>query len=217
MVEGFHRFDFYVKRYDLQRIEGRLLRYLSEVYGTLMRSVPDTRKSEGVHEILAYLRDLIARVDSSLLAEWESLMRPTAEPAAAAEARPQLDPSLTPKVFRARVRTELHALVRALAEGDYEEAARCIHPDAVADGWDAARIEAELAPFLAEHERVLWTPDARNARYSVLKPAAPRVYEASQALLDPEGDNDWCLEGEIDIRENPELGVPLFRLRRIGT
>lgn len=215
MVEGFHRFDFYVKRYDLQRIEGRLLRYLSEVFGTLMRSVPDTRKTEGVHEILAYLRDLIARVDSSLLEEWENLMRPAADPAAAP--RPQLDPSLTPKAFRARVRTELQALVRALADGDYQEAARCIHPAAVADGWDGARIEAELAPFLAEHEQVLWTPDARNARYSVLKPTAPRVYEVSQALLDPEGDNDWCLEGEIDIRENPEPGEPLFRLRRIGT
>lgn len=216
MVEGFHRFDYYVKRYDLQRIEGRLLRYLSEVYGTLVRSVPDTRKTEGVHEILAYLRDLIARVDSSLLEEWESLMRP-APVAAESTERPRLDLSLTPKAFRARVRTELHALVRALAEGDYEEAVRCVHPSAVAEGWDASRFEAGMAPFLEEHERVLWTPDARNARYSVLKPNGPRVYEASQVLLDPEGDNDWCLEGEIDIHEDPPPDEPLFRIRRIGT
>jgi len=216
MVEGFHRFDFYVKRYDLQRIEGRLLRYLNEVYGTLVRSVPDTKKSDGVHEILAYLRDLIARVDSSLLEEWESLMQPAAA-AAKPTARPKLDLSLTPKAFRARVRTELQALVRALAGADYEEAARCIHPSAVADGWDASRFESELAPFLAQHERVLWTPDARNARYSVLKPAGPRVYQATQALLDPEGDNDWCLEGEIDVREDPPADEPLFRIHRIGT
>ena len=218
MVEGFHRFDFYVKRYDLQRIEGRLLRYLSDAYGTLVRSVPDTRKSDEVHEILAYLRDLIARVDSSLLEEWESLMRPSAATADEhAPAPRRIDPQLTPKAFRARVRTELQALVRALAEGDYEEATRCIHPDAVAEGWTAERFEAELAPFLAEHERILWTPDARRADLSVLKPAGPRRYEVAQALLDPDGDDDWCLEGEIRLQEEANHDIPLFRIRRIGT
>jgi superfamily II RNA helicase len=217
MVEGFHRFDFYVKRYELQRIEGRLLRYLGDVYGTLMRSVPDARKSDEVHEILAYLRDLIARVDSSLLEEWESLMRPTVELVAPEAPRPSLDLALTPRAFRARVRTELQALVRALAEGDYEEAARAVHPDSSDDPWDAARFEAELAPFLGQHGRIVWDPEARKAQYSVLKPSGPRTWEVSQALLDPEGDNDWCLEGEIDLHEAPAADEPLFRIRRIGT
>jgi hypothetical protein len=216
MVEGFRRFDSYVREYELQRVEGLLLRYLGNVYSTLQRSVPDARKSDDVHDILAYLRTLIARVDSSLLEEWESLLHPAkAGPAAAAEPLPALDLALTPRAFRARVRSELHALVRALAEGDFEEAARWVReePD---DPWNAARFARELAPFLAEYGRIVFDPEARKAHYAVLKPSGPRTFEVAQALLDPRGDNLWALHGEIDLRGEKAPEGPLVRLRRIG-
>jgi hypothetical protein len=215
MVEGFQRFDGYVRHYELQRSEGLLLRYLGDVYATLQRGVPDARKSDDVHDILAYLRTLIARVDSSLLEEWESLLHPAAAPAEAAEAAPRLDLALTPKAFRARVRSELHALVRALAEGDYEEAARWVRqePD---DPWDAARFARELAPFLADHERIAFDPEARKAHHAVLKPTGPRTYDVAQSLLDPQGESLWALHGEIDLRGERAPDGPLVRLRRIG-
>jgi superfamily II RNA helicase len=216
MVEGFRRFDSYVREYELQRVEGLLLRYLGNVYSTLQRSVPDARKSDDVHDILAYLRTLIARVDSSLLEEWESLLHPAkAGPAAAAEPLPALDLALTPRAFRARVRSELHALVRALAEGDYEEAARWVREEPE-DPWNAARFTRELAPFLAEYGRIVFDPEARKAHYAVLKPSGPRTFEVAQALLDPRGDNLWALHGEIDLRGEKAPEGPLVRLRRIG-
>jgi hypothetical protein len=217
MVEGFQGFDSYVRQYELQRVEGLLLRYLGNVYSVLTRNVADARKTDDVHDILAYLRTMIARVDSSLLEEWESLLHPSAvkEAAAAAEPAPRLDLALTPKAFRARVRSELHALVRALAEGDYEEAARWVRQDAD-DAWDAARFERELAPFLAEHGRVSFHAEARKAHYAVLKPTGPRTWDVAQSILDPTGDESWALEGEIDLRGEKAPEGPLVRLRRIG-
>jgi len=215
MVEGFQGFDSYVRQYELQRVEGLLLRYLGNVYSVLTRNVADARKTDDVLDVLAYLRTMIARVDSSLLEEWESLLHPSAVKEAAVEPIPRLDLALTPKAFRARVRSELHALVRALAEGDYEEAARWVRQDP-ADPWDAARFERELAPFLAEYGRVSFHAEARKAHYAVLKSTGPRTWDVSQALLDPRGDELWALEGEIDLREEKAPEGPLVRLRRIG-
>jgi superfamily II RNA helicase len=215
MVEGFQRFDGYVRQYELQRVEGLLLRYLGNVYSTLQRNVPDARKTDDVLDILAYLRTLIARVDSSLLEEWESLLHPRAAKQAAAEPPPRLDLALTPKAFRARVRTELHALLGALADGDYEEAARWVRQDAQ-EPWDEARFARELAPFLAEHGRVSFDPEARRAHYVVLKPTGPRTWDVAQALRDPLGESDWALHGEIDLRGEKDPDEPLVRLRRIG-
>lgn len=218
MVEGFSRFDTYVRLYGLQRVEGLLLRYLGQVWSTLLRSVPDSAKSEEVWEAVAYLRALIERVDSSLLEEWESLVHPERRLAGGEGAPPPpppTEPRITPREFRARVRAELHTLVHALADGDYEEAAACLRRSED-DPWDAARLEAELAPFLAEHERVVFEPRARQAHTTVIKPTGPKQWDVTQVLCDPEGEDLWCLEGHVDLRDGLPEG-PLVQLRRIGT
>ncbi len=220
MVEGFSRFDTYVQLYGLQRMEGLLLRYLGQVWSTLLRTVPDAAKTEPVWEAIAYLRALIERVDSSLLEEWESLVHPERRLAGREDAPPvppKREPDITPRAFRARVRAELHTLVHALADADYEEAAACLRadPDDPDDPWDAARLEAALAPFLAEHERVVFEPRARQADYTVIKPTGPRQWDVSQVLCDPEGEDLWCLEGHVDLRDGVPDG-PLVTLRRIG-
>jgi hypothetical protein len=113
------------------------------------------------------------------------------------------------------VRSELHSLVRALAEGDYEEAARWVRQDD-GDGWDAERFAAALQPFLAEYGEIVFDPEARKAHYAVLKPTGPRSWDVAQALLDPRGDDLWALHGEIDLRGEKAPEGPLFRLLRIG-
>jgi hypothetical protein len=169
-----------------------------------------------VHEILAYLRTTVARVDSSLLEEWENLLHPApAAPAAApAPPPPPADLALTPKAFQARVRAELQSVVRALAEGDYEEAVRGVRQDP-ADPWDAARFADALAPFLAAHGHVRFDPRARRAHHTLLHVLRPRVWRVQQILPDPAGDDDWCLEGEIDLRGELDPEVPLVRLLAI--
>ncbi|MDX1649623.1 MAG: DUF3516 domain-containing protein, partial [Myxococcota bacterium] len=187
MVEGFEGFDATVRRYGLQRSEGTLLRYLGQVLHTLHRTVPDAAKTDEVHDVVAYLRQLVARVDSSLLQEWESLLHPEEarreEPAAP---RP-LDLALTPRAFEARVRAEMRELVRLLAAGDWEAAAEALRPDPQDPG-DAGRLARALAPFLESCGAVRFDAEARRAHLTRIEPVAPRVWRVRQGLLDAEGD-----------------------------
>ena len=66
-------FDEFIRRYDLQRSEGVVLRYLSRLFKVLSRGVPDRFKTVAVFDQLGYFHDLLTRVDSSLLSEWERL------------------------------------------------------------------------------------------------------------------------------------------------
>ncbi len=211
MVEGFQSFEGYVRAYGLQRVEGLLLRYLGQVHATLARTVPDAAKTDDLHDILAYLRATVARVDASLLEEWENQLRPgqtqaEAEPAAV----PRLDLALTPKAFRARVRAEMRSLVRALADGDLAEALVWLRASGTPEGWDESRLDEALAPLRAEHGTVVFDPRRFQADRTVITPTEPRVWRVQQVLPDPSGLDNWCLVGEIDLRQGEPEG-PLVR------
>ncbi|MGH7289426.1 MAG: DUF3516 domain-containing protein, partial [Myxococcota bacterium] len=217
MLEGYESFDDAVKRLGIQRSEGLLLRYLGEVLRALEREVPDAQKTDALLDVLAYLEELVRHTDASLLREWEARAEgPRSEPAsdARSEAQPNAVRKLSPKAFQARVRAELQALVRALAAGDFEEAARCVRQDPQ-DPWDAARFASELTPFLAAHERVRFEPAARRADQTVLHSVAPLLWRVQQVLPDASGDDSWCLEGAIDLRGEPDTEGPLVQIRGI--
>ena len=215
MFEECRGFVDTVRRYGIARSEGLLLRHLSQVHNTLVRSVPAAARTEALWDAIAYLRSTLARVDSSLVQAWEELQGPA--PAARPEApAPAFDLARHERLLAARVRAELHALVRALCEGDFEEAARCVRP-APEDPWDAARFERELAPFLEEYGRLCFTPEARQAHRTLLKRRDPRRFDAYQVLVDPQGDELWTLECEVDLGAERDPQGPMLRMRRIGT
>ncbi|MCH7866827.1 MAG: DUF3516 domain-containing protein [Myxococcales bacterium] len=219
LFESYSAFNDFVKLNQMARIEGVLLRYLSQVHNTLSQTIPEAHKTTSVLDMIAYFRTLLSRVDASLLEEWEDRMNPDrvsdkkrqgiADPG---ESRPTLDP----KAFEARVRSELHHLMRCVAKRDYENATTCVHQDRD-DPWDAARFEAELLPFYAEYEAILFQPSARQAHLASVKEIRPGVYEARQVLSDEIGDNLWNLEAEVHVERLPLPDGPLLRLRRIGT
>jgi hypothetical protein len=204
MLEGYEGFDDAVRRLGIQRSEGLLLRYLGDVLRALERSVPDSHKTEALHDVLAYLRERVRHTDASLLQEWEArtvAARPgpgAATPRAAEPPAARSEPG-TGRAFQARVRAELQALVRALAHGDYEEAARWVRQDPE-EPWDAARIAAALAPFLAAHGAVAFDPRARRADQTVLRSVAPLRWTVQHVLPDPAGEGSGYLEGEVDLR-----------------
>jgi len=217
MLEGWIGFDEYVRRYRLQRVEGLLLRYLSQVHGTLARSVPETARSDELVDAIAHLRALIARVDSSLVEEWESLVHP-GEPEAAAGAPPPLRRAvrLDRRGFEARVRAELHQLVGALATGDWEEASACVAQDPD-DPWPPERFEAALAPFLEQHGRLRFDPAARRPHLTLLRERERDRFEVHQTLLDPDEEGLWEVEGEIALEDGHLPEGPMVRVLRIGT
>jgi superfamily II RNA helicase len=216
MFEDLRSFDDYTREYAIARSEGLLLRYLNQVLGTLVKTVPEFAKSDEVYDAIAYFRTLIKRVDSSLIEAWETLADPTAAVEEAQAEPRRFDLAEQPELLAARARSELHALVRALSAGDYEAAAACVHQDAD-DLWDAERFERALAPYFEEYEAILFTPDARNSRRTLIKATRPRRWDVSQVLVDPEGDCIWAIEGAIDLSQRRDPEDPIVQVRRIGT
>ncbi len=216
IAEDGHGFDTFVKRYGLQRMEGTLLRYLSQVGSTLDQSVPPSSQSEALLEVREALRLLVRQVDSSLLEEWEGRgSTPVAPDADTPEVASGVhDLAGDPKALRARVRAQLHALLRALADEDWDEAAGQLRaaPD---DPWDGARLKDALDGFLRESERVRFDPDARAAHRTVFEETEPRRWRVQQALVDAEGQAFWSIDGEVDLRGEFDPEAPLFALRSV--
>jgi superfamily II RNA helicase len=220
MVERFMTFADYVRDYELQRSEGLLLRYLSETYKTLVQTVPETYRNDEVLDVIAFLRATVRGVDSSLIDEWER-MRDPAYQARTVDARAAVAETLgpppvwaDPKAFLARIRTEVHRLLVALARKDHEAAAAALAPGA---GWTPAQLEEAMAPYWAEHTRVDTTPAARRPQHTFVKDLGERRWEVVQRVVDEAGEVDWMLQCAIDLSAPRDPDLPLLTLVRIGT
>jgi superfamily II RNA helicase len=248
MFETYASFNEYVRDYSLQRSEGQLLRYLTDAYKTLLKSVPEEARNDELEEILEHLRQVVRGVDSSLLDEWERRMDPAAPPAVRAGAagadlapeRPQDELQLLLRDERrrvARVRSELHRLLAALARKDWEEAQRAVFVREGAEPWTPARLERALAPYFAAHAQVDLTPRARRPDRTALVAEGPKAWRAQQRFGPPprplgahealaadpsaaaqaealrEADEaDWGLECRVDLGQPRPLDAPLIEL-----
>jgi superfamily II RNA helicase len=219
ILERFCSFHDYVRDMGLQRFEGVLLRYLSDAYRALSKSVPVRFRSEAVEELVASLGAVVRTVDSSLLEEWEEMRAPTsladALPVALEPKKPR-DPAADPRAFAARIRAELHRLLGALARRDFDEARAALRDG---EAWTPERLSAEIAPYFAEHEKIIVTPLARSPRNTTQSLVAPRIWEAQQMLVDPAGDEDFAIHARVDLSEPLLPGqenAPLIELQRIG-
>ena len=221
MYERYCTFNEYVSEYGVARVEGLLLRYLSDAYRTLVQNVPDEFKDEAVYDVLAFLRTTLRAVDSSLIQEWEQLRDPGSAPLpdelreARRKKRLVFDPEVNPRAFAARLRSEVHRLVRALARREFEQAALALRP-LEQDPWDAKRLEAALAPFFEEYEALRFDHQARLAEHTFVDQTGPRQWRVRQVLLDPEDDKQWMLEGEVDLSGEVDGELPLVALTKIG-
>jgi hypothetical protein len=225
MVEDYLGFTDYVRRYGLQRSEGVLLRYLSQVYKTLDQNVPDQAKTEAVLDIIAFLRAILERVDTSLIEEWESMRHPElllegvpdAKTAHLVLAAQQLRGD--PAALASRLRAELHQLVASLARRDWEEAASCVRqvadePSALVEPDDFA---VAMDSFFADHEELVFDHRARLAEHTQLTSTGDNRWQVVQALLDPSDENLWCIEGRVDLSAEANVEGPLIVVTKIGT
>lgn len=225
LMERFCSFHDYVRTYGLQRSEGVLLRYLSEAYRALAQSVPTRHRTPPVEDLALDLGTLVRSVDASLIEEWEALRDPASTSATLEtvaqmrRSRPERDLASNPRALTARVRTELHRLLGALAHKDWEEALAAIRTtsDTNLPAWTPELLNAELAPYFAEHKVIITTPLARNPQNTLVQSRGPRLWDAQQRILDPEGDDDWAIVARVDLTgEVPPDEAPLIELVRIG-
>jgi hypothetical protein len=225
MIEDYLGFTDYVRRYGLQRFEGVLLRYLSQVYKTLDQNVPDQVKTEAVLDVVAFLRAMLERIDTSLIEEWESLRHPEllleGVPDAKTAHRVLAAQELRgdPAALASRLRAELHQLVASLARRDWEEAAACVRraadePSALIEPDD---FSVALEPFFAEYEEFVFDHRARLAEHTQITPEGDHRWKVVQVLLDPSDENLWCIEGTVDLSDDVNVEGPLIAVTRIGT
>jgi superfamily II RNA helicase len=222
MVEEVMSFSEYVREYGLERMEGQLLRYLSDVYKTLVQTVPAWAKDERVEEIITTFGAIVRQVDSSLLDEWERLKNPyelfepkpereELEPAGS------MDVTKDEKAFTVLVRNEVFRLVRALSRRDWAEAARVVAPSPELEASEASRIEKALAPYFAAHGVIRVDPEARSPKHMSVDRSSAETWRVRQILLDAEEDNDWFFDASIDLASSREAGRPLLALERVAT
>ncbi len=212
MYERYATFDEYVRELDLSRMEGLLLRYLSEVMKTLAQTVPERRKTDALDELTWFLEDQVRGIDSSLLDEWEERLaggKPKAEKV------PEKPKGLRddPKALLVRARRDAHRVLKLLSVGDFEGLAKAItNPE----DWPAATLTARGQAYVAEKGRLLVHHEARRAEFTTLERDSEHGWKLHQTMVDDQGHNDWALSFSIDLGEEPAADAPLLALRAIG-
>jgi len=174
-----------------------------------------------VREMEFYLRDMLRRVDSSLLEEWQRMLEP-ARVAASLEGAPETGgpPRFDAKTFTASVRARVFAFLRAWSQGADAAALETVDAPDDADGasWSPERLGAAREAYRLEHAGVRLDPEARNLRHTHVRPSDDGArWIVQQTLVDPDGFNDWLVEVEADLAASRAAGEPVLRLRRVGS
>ncbi len=217
LVEVLDTFATWVKSLGLERSEGVVLRYLSQVYSTLSQNVPEHARTPEVEDIIGFLRALISRIDDSLVKTWEAML----EEPGSDQAPVPVDISRDAGTFRARIRYELYAVVRALSQQDWAEAAASTWQGE--DAWTATDIEEALGPYMAERGPVCFDARLRQGWTTRISEDGPHCWSVSQILVDDETDSEeddagdtWSIEAEVDLRGDTNPTGPIIRIRGIG-
>ncbi|PQD97945.1 DUF3516 domain-containing protein [Mycobacterium sp. EPG1] len=205
-------FREYVSEYGLTRVEGAVLRYLSDAFKALRSGVPTAARTDELTDIVEWLGELVRQVDSSLLDEWEQLTSPDQphDQPVPVPARPR---PLTgnERAFTAMVRNALFRRVELFARERWEELAAL---DGRA-GLSAQQWRDIGDDYFGEHDDVGTGADARGPALLIIDRQA-RTWRVRQIFDDPAGDHDWGFEVEVDLDASDEEGVPVLRLLSAG-
>lgn len=203
-------FNEYINEFGLQRAEGLLLRYLSQTYKTLVQSVPEKYKTEPVLDIIAYLRTMLAHVDTSLIDEWETLFdQDKTVPTVQRTSLSFHDPKVNYKAFVAKIRSELFHVVRLLSMKNYEDVAAAI-ANTDDDAWTKDRLEKTLSDFYNEYEQIMADPRARSPLLTKIQKISDTRYDVIHTLLDDREDNAWHIKAHVDLEKILTESDPLL-------
>lgn len=218
MVETASDFTGYIARYGIARSEGTLLRYLSDAYRALARTVPPEKRDEQLSDIIAWLRVLVRSIDSSLVDEWENAGAASdASAAAATLAAPGARDAVVEdrRGLTVLIRNAMFHRVR-LMERDDPDTLGALDKDW---GYGVHEWEDALDDYYDAHESVGIGPDARSGSLFMLDDAHERdehTWRVRQIIDDPEGDHDWAITAVVDLDATQEEGQAVFVDYRVG-
>ena len=211
MLESAADFKGYIQKLGIMRYEGALLRYLSEAYRALDRTLPIDKRSEEMEDIIAWLGLVVRSVDSSLVDEWEQAgqeldARPPEAKEAVVHDRRGLTVLVRNALFR-RVRLAASDDSDALGEADTE------------NGYPAHKWRAALDEYYDAHEDVLLDADARSMTFLSIDESdeeSQHVWHVQQTFSDPEGDHDFAIRADIDLDATQEGDGVVFKNYKVG-
>ncbi|TWP38926.1 DEAD/DEAH box helicase [Leekyejoonella antrihumi] len=212
MYENAWTFGDLVKQYELNRSEGIVLRYLTDAYRTLRQTVPDSRKSEELTDLIEWLGELIRQTDSSLLDEWEELIDPTRHVAGPDVVPPAPRPVTgNLRAFRVQVRNAMFRRVQLAARRDIaglaaldRATAESTEPPTEIVMDEAAWME-DLDVYFAEHPEIGTGARARGPAHLRIKESKD-LWEVRQVIDDPDDNRDWGIDAQIDLPACDDAG-----------
>lgn len=215
MWERAMTFSELIGDYGLARSEGMVLRYLSDVYKTLGRTVPATVRNEELIDLTEWLGELVRQTDSSLLDEWEQLIAPDVDPS---EVRPRADASAPPRpvtgnarAFRVLVRNAMFRRVELAAFGRWSQLGDLDGEH----GWNAEAWMEAIAAYREEYDELGSGPGARGPALFMVE-EGPETWIVRQSFEDPDGDRDWGISAVVDLTASDEAGEAVVRVTAVG-
>ena len=212
-------FPSFVRHFGIKRSEGLLLRYLSDVYKTMLRAVPDDAKTDEVAELTDWLGAVIRTTDSSLLDEWTAMFSPEATvdvDALEDAAEPEVDITTDRRAFRALVRTRVFRWVQHAATGQWAAWSDDL-TEIGNHGWNAPKLIEQFEPYfeaypdVERNESIDIDGDARGPDRFVVADEGD-TWTVEQILADPDGHDEWYLEVTVDLPASAEAGEIVARL-----
>ncbi|PZM91765.1 MAG: DUF3516 domain-containing protein, partial [Actinobacteria bacterium] len=82
-------------------------------------------------------------------------------------------------------------------------------------GWDAERWAEAMERYFAEYDSLGTGPDARGPALFMVEQGRDR-WTVRQIFDDPEGDHDWAISAEVDLRASDEAGTAVIRILDVG-
>lgn len=213
MVETASDFTGYIARYNIARSEGTLLRYLSDAYRSLARTVPVEKRDERLKDIIAWLRVLVRSIDSSLVDEWENAGNTSdeASQAAASLAAPGSGNDVVEdrRGLTVLVRNAMFRRVQ-LMDLDRPEELGALDKDW---GYGVHEWEDALDDYYDKHEYVNVDAEARSPKLFMLDDTHERdehTWKVRQIIDDSDGDHDWAITGVVDLDATQNGGEVVF-------
>lgn len=213
MVETASDFKEYIRRYGIARSEGTLLRYLSDAWRVLDRTIPSDKFDERLQDIHAWLGLMVRTVDSSLMDEWSGTTSEEMDAGAAPQAADQVVKDR--RGLTLLVRNALFMRVRLAALGRTEDLGQLD-----ADwGWREGAWKLALESFFAEHDEILLDADARSWSYLQIddkNEKTKHVWHVHQIFHDADGDGDFGIWADVDLDETQNEGEARFSHYHVG-
>ncbi len=220
MAERAMTFSEVVSEYGLARSEGLVLRYLTDVYRALSRTVPVAARTEELTDLVEWLGELVRQTDSSLLDEWEDLVDPkdpdTVERArqVAEDGRPPHAVTRNERAFRVLVRNAAFRRVELAALGRWDDLAE-LDPDV---DWAGAMADYD-AEYATSGPALGTGPEARGPALLALHTdgeTQDRTWRLRQTFDDPEGHRDWGFSAVVDLDASDEAGTAVLEVIDVG-